>query len=446
MMKKVFLIYALSLVAFQTFAQDSISFDLVSAEKYAVEHNFNVKNQQIEIEKADKKVWETIAIGLPQIKAEGQLQDMIDIPTSVVDATLFNPLAPPGTVMEFRMGQQYSATGSVSVNQLIFDGSYIVGLQFSKFYKKIAQTNLEKTTVEVKAMVREAYYNVLIAQKNMSIMDSIEWSTKEMWEKTKIFYDNGFVLKEDVDQLELAYNRIKQNKINAANQYEIAKNLLKLQMGYDLNQPIEVTQTLDDVVEAILANNPALQKFNVSQNYNYIMLDQQMTLDQYAVKNEKAKYYPSVGAFFTHSQNAYRNEFDFFDGNKSWYPTTVLGVGVTVPITSSGQRLMKVKQAELKVDQDYNTLQQTEQNLEFQALNLKAQFNNAYEMMLIEKQNVELAKSLYKKSLIKKQDGVVNSLNVTQMQNQLLQAEGSYISAVMQMLKYKVELDKLYSK
>jgi outer membrane protein TolC len=446
MMKKVFLIYALSLVAFQTFAQDSISFDLVSAEKYAVEHNFNVKNQQIEIEKADKKVWETIAIGLPQIKAEGQLQDMIDIPTSVVDATLFNPLAPPGTVMEFRMGQQYSATGSVSVNQLIFDGSYIVGLQFSKFYKKIAQTNLEKTTVEVKAMVREAYYNVLIAQKNMSIMDSIEWSTKEMWEKTKIFYDNGFVLKEDVDQLELAYNRIKQNRINAANQYEIAKNLLKLQMGYDLNQPIEVTQTLDDVVEAILANNPALQKFNVSQNYNYIMLDQQMTLDQYAVKNEKAKYYPSVGAFFTHSQNAYRNEFDFFDGNKSWYPTTVLGVGVTVPITSSGQRLMKVKQAELKVDQDYNTLQQTEQNLEFQALNLKAQFNNAYEMMLIEKQNVELAKSLYKKSLIKKQDGVVNSLNVTQMQNQLLQAEGSYISAVMQMLKYKVELDKLYSK
>ncbi len=446
MMKKVFLICALSLVAFQTFAQDSISFDLVSAEKYAVEHNFNVKNQQIEIEKADKKVWETIAIGLPQIKAEGQLQDMIDIPTSVVDATLFNPLAPPGTVMEFRMGQQYSATGSVSVNQLIFDGSYIVGLQFSKFYKKIAQTNLEKTTVEVKAMVREAYYNVLIAQKNMSIMDSIEWSTKEMWEKTKIFYDNGFVLKEDVDQLELAYNRIKQNKINAANQYEIAKNLLKLQMGYDLNQPIEVTQTLDDVVEAILANNPALQKFNVSQNYNYIMLDQQMTLDQYAVKNEKAKYYPSVGAFFTHSQNAYRNEFDFFDGNKSWYPTTVLGVGVTVPITSSGQRLMKVKQAELKVDQDYNTLQQTEQNLEFQALNLKAQFNNAYEMMLIEKQNVELAKSLYKKSLIKKQDGVVNSLNVTQMQNQLLQAEGSYISAVMQMLKYKVELDKLYSK
>jgi outer membrane protein TolC len=446
MMKKVFLICALSLVAFQTFAQDSISFDLVSAEKYAVEHNFNVKNQQIEIEKADKKVWETIAIGLPQIKAEGQLQDMIDIPTSVVDATLFNPLAPPGTVMEFRMGQQYSATGSVSVNQLIFDGSYIVGLQFSKFYKKIAQTNLEKTTVEVKAMVREAYYNVLIAQKNMSIMDSIEWSTKEMWEKTKIFYDNGFVLKEDVDQLELAYNRIKQNRINAANQYEIAKNLLKLQMGYDLNQPIEVTQTLDDVVEAILANNPALQKFNVSQNYNYIMLDQQMTLDQYAVKNEKAKYYPSVGAFFTHSQNAYRNEFDFFDGNKSWYPTTVLGVGVTVPITSSGQRLMKVKQAELKVDQDYNTLQQTEQNLEFQALNLKAQFNNAYEMMLIEKQNVELAKSLYKKSLIKKQDGVVNSLNVTQMQNQLLQAEGSYISAVMQMLKYKVELDKLYSK
>jgi len=428
------------------YAQDSTVFDLKSAEDYSVEHNQKVKNTQLELEKAQKKVWETIAIGLPQVNAEGKFQDMIDIPTSVVDATLFNPLAPPGTIMEFKMGQQYNVSGTITANQLIFDGSYIVGLQFSKFYKKIAQTNIDKTTIEVKELVREAYYNVLVAQKNVGLMDSILISTKEMWEQTKAMFETGFVLKENVDQIELAYNRMVQQKKSAEYQLGIAKNLLKLQMGYDLSKDIELTQSLDEVLDGIIGNNPALKEFSVNENYNYIMLNQQMQLDEYALKNERAKYYPSVGAFLSHSQNAYRSEFDFFDGDKSWYPTTVIGVGVKIPILSSGQRLMKVKQAEIKIEQDYNTLTQTEQALKFQEYQLKTSFTNAYEMMLLEEKNVALAQSLYNNALQRKEDGVVNALNVTQMQNQLLQAEGAYIGKIMQVLKYKIELDKLYSK
>ncbi|MGV6861329.1 MAG: TolC family protein, partial [Putridiphycobacter sp.] len=399
-MKITFLTISFLFLGWYSFGQDSTSFNIESAETYAVEHNQKVRNTQLDVEKSQKKIWETIAIGLPQIKAEGQFQDMIDIPTSVVDATLFNPAAPPGTVMEFRMGQQYSMSGTVSANQLIFDGSYIVGLQFSKFYKKMAETNVEKTTIEVKALVREAYYNVLVAQKNATLVDSILYSTKEIWEQTKVFFDNGFVLKEQIDQLELAYNRMVQNKKSALYQLAIAENLLKLQMGYDLNQDITLTQTLDEVLDEILSNNPALKEFSVENNYGYIMLDQQMQLDQYALKNEKAKYLPSVGAFMSHAQNAYRSEFDFFDTDKSWYPTTVVGVGVTIPITSSGQKIMKVQQAEIQIEQDYNNLEQTEQALKFQEFQLKSSFTNAFEMMQIEEQNVELAQSLYEKSMV----------------------------------------------
>ncbi len=424
--------------------QDSTVFDLKSTEEYAIEHNQKIKNTQLELEKAEKKVWETIAIGLPQVNAEGQFQNMINIPTTVVDASIFNPLAPPGTLMEFQMGQQYNMSGTITANQLIFDGSYIVGLQFSKFYKKIAQTNINKTTVEVKALVREAYYNVLVAQKNLSLMDSILVSTKQMWEQTKIFYNTGFVLKEKVDQIELAYNRIVQQKKSAEYQLGIAKKLLKLQMGYNLSNTITLTENLDDILKDVINNNPALKEFNVKDNYNYIMLNQQMELDEYALKNEKAKYYPSVGAFLSHSQNAFRNEFDFFDADKSWFPTTVIGVGVKIPITSSGQRIMKVKQAEIKIEQDFNNLTQTEQSLKFQEYQLKTSFTNALEMMLIEEQNVQLANSLYQNAIQRKENGVVNALNVTQMQNQLLQAEGAYIGAIMQVLKYKIELDKLF--
>lgn len=444
MVKRITLVFII-LSSVTVYSQDSTKFSISEAELYSVENNEKIKNAQLDLEISDKKIWETIAIGLPQINAEANFQHMIDIPTSVVDATLFNPLAPPGTVMEFQMGQTYGMTGQINVNQLVFDGSYIVGLQFSRFYQKMIQTNVERTTADIKMMVREAYYNVLVAEKNVSLMDSIQQSTKLLWEQTRVFFENGFILQEDLDQLELAYNRITLNKRNAENQYIIAKSLLKLQMGYKLEDSIELSENLDDLIANITSNNPALVEFSVENNFNYIMLNQQMQLDEYALKNEKAKYLPSVGAFLTHSQNAQRGEFDFLDPNASWYPTTIWGIGVKVPITSSGQKMMKVQQAEIKIEQDQNNLSEVERGLKFQELQLKASFTTAYEMMLLEEKNVELAQSIYMNSVNRKKEGAVNALNVTQMQNQLLQAEGNYIGAIMQMLNYKIELDKLFN-
>ena len=428
----------------KTYAQEKTVFSLTEAEQFSVENNQKIINAQLDLEASEKKIWETIAIGLPQINAEAKFNNFLDIPTSVVDATLFNPLAPPGTVSEFQMGQTYSMSGTINASQLIFDGSYIVGLQFTKFYQKMIQTSIEKTTSDTKMMVREAYYNTLVADKNVILMDSILVSTKTIWDQTKVFYNNGFILKEDLDQIELAYNRILVNKNNAENQFLIAKNLLKLQMGYHLDKSIELSENLDDLIVSITGNNPSLKSFSVENNFNYILTNQQMELDQYSLKNEKANYLPSLGAFFSHSQNSFNNEFSNL--GSQWYPTTVWGVGLTVPITSSGQKMMRVQQAEIKVEQDKNTLIDVERGLKFQELQLKASFTSSYEMMLLEEKNVALAESIYINTINKKKEGAVNALIVTQMQNQLLQAEGSYIAAVMQMLTYKIKLDKLYNK
>ena len=442
-MKHKLTLFITLLVSSLSIGQDITKFSLADAESFSVENSQKIKNVQLDLTKAEKKIWETTAIGLPQINAEGNFNHFIDIPTSVVDATLFNPMAPPGSVAEFKMGQTYNMTGTINVNQLIFDGSYIVGLQFAKFYKTMAETNINKTTSDTKMMVREAYYNALVAQKNVVLMDSIQASTKNLWNQTKVFFNNGFILKEDLDQLELAFNRVSVSRSNAGNQYNIAKNLLKLQMGYDLSKDIELTDNLDDILTEINTTNPALKLMSLDNNYDYIMVNQKMQLDEFALKNEKAKYLPSVGAFLSHSQNAYRNEFDFFKNGGSWYPTTVWGVGVKVPILSSGQKIMRVQQAKITLEQDKNTLADLENGLKFKELQLKASFISAYDMMLLEEKNVELAKSIYNNSLKRKKEGAVNALNVTQMQNQLLQAEGNYIGAVMQVLKYKIELDKL---
>lgn len=442
-MKQLLFITTICLSTF-SWSQEENTFSLAQAEEFGVNNSDKMKNALLDIEAAKKRVWETTAIGLPQVSAEGNFQHLIDIPTSVVDANLFNPMAPEGEVMEFQMGQKFNTSLTFNVNQLLFDGSYLVGLKFAKFWNEMNANNAERTKAEIKAMVREAYYNVLVAQKNLELVDSILVSTEKLQKETKVLFENGFILKEDADQLMLAVNRVKISKQTAARQVEIAKNLLKLQMGYDLEKSINLTETMDEVLGGILANSPVQQTFNPKDNNNYKMLSEQKTLDEFSVMNEKAKYYPSLGAFLTHSQNAFRNEFNFF-ADEPWYPTTIWGVGVQIPIASSGQRIMKVQQAEIKVEQDQNQLNEVERSLQFQQLQLKASFENARQNMELEKENVELAKFVYQQGLKKKANGALSSLEVTQLQNQLLQAEGTYIASVMEVFSVKIQLDKLFN-
>lgn len=425
-------------------SQDTTAFNILEAEEYGVVNNEKMKNALLNIEVAQKKIWETKAIGLPQISATGSFQNLLDIPTSVVDATLFNPNAQPGEVMTFQMGQSYSSSLTFNVTQLVFDGSYIIGLQFAKFYAQMASTALTNTEMEIRAMVREAYYNVLIADKNLALIDSVMAYTEQMWTEIKILQKNGMIGIEEVGQRELAYNRMLVARYTAVRQTEISRNLLKLQMGYDFEKDLTLTNTLEDVLLQIEQSNPVLQDFDIAQNSNYIMLSQQQTLDSFNLRNEQSKYLPSVGAFFTHSQNAYRNEFNFF-ANQPWYPTTVWGVSVQIPIASSGQKVVRVQQAEIQLDIDQNNLENLERTLEYTELNLKGAFENAYQMMKIEKMSVDLAAMIYNNEVKRKDIGVGSGLMVTQLQTQLLNAQGAYINMTFQMLAIKIQLDKLFN-
>ena len=428
-----------------SFAQDDKTmFTIAEAETYALEHAEKIKNADLDIIAADKKIWETLAIGLPQVNIEGQFQQLLDIPVQVIDASFFNPSVPPGTLTTLQFGQEFTANASLGINQLLFDGSYIVGIQFTKYYKKVAETALAKSEQDTKALVREAYYNALTAQRNVELLDSIALTTKQLWEQSKGYYEAGFMLQEDIDQFEIAFNRMELNLNNAKNQLTIAKSFLKLQMGIPLEKEIQLSQNFKEVVAEIETNNPALQSFSVENNFNYILMDQQKVLSEFNLKNEKAGYLPSAFAFFNHQQNAFRNEFDFL-ADKPWYPTTVWGVGVKIPVTSSGQRIMKVQQAEIRLDKDQNSINELKRSLEFQEMQLKTMFINAYEKMHLEEKNVELAQGIYSKALARKEAGSISAFDVTQKQNQLLQAEGSYIGAVMEMLNYKIQMDKLYN-
>ena len=417
------------------------SFSLEQAQEYAIEHSQKTKNATLDLQISEKKVWETTAAGLPQVSASGNFKNFIDIPTSVLPASAFNPLAPKDQLVGIKFGTEFNTTGTIQVNQLLFSGNYLVGLQAAKTYTNLSKQLQEKSKQEIKQDVAEAYYTVLVLEENIKTLDSMLIKIEDLYKTTKILVENKVIESTNESQLKLSVLQVQNAKSKIKSQLEVSKSFLKMQMGMDLNTKIELTETYEDATNKSINNT--VEKFSVTNNINYQLLETQLMLNELSYKNTKANYLPSLVAFFSHQQNAQRNEFNFFDKDKDWYPTTVWGLSLNVPIYSSGKRASQVSQAKLQMKKTENTIEELGRGLELQMIQAKASYNNAKEVYETQLIAVEVAKEILKSTTIKYKEGVVSSMELTQAQNQLLQTQTELTNAGFNLIKAKLAIDKL---
>lgn len=428
----------------QEAAADSTKFSLQQALEYGLQRHETIKNEELEYESAKKQVWEATSYGLPQVSASGQFRHNIIIPKSIVPANAFNPMAPADELIALEFGTEFNVDFGIQVNQLIFEGSYIVGIQVSKYYKEFTSTSIDIAKQDVMYNISQAYYLVLIAKENLDLVDTTEAITRKLYEDTKELFNAGLIDETEVDQLELSLSRVETQQSLANRQYINAKNLLKMSMAYDMDSPIEPTDNLYDILDGLNSNNPTQQLLNVENNLDYILLNRKQKLDEYNVKNEKFKNLPSIAAFFQLNTLAGRNSFDFFQ-DKPWFANSLWGLSLKIPITSSGNRWAKEQRAKIVVQQTSNQKDLLVRSLKYQEIQAKTQYNNAFDQLLREKDNVELSRKIYDRTIIKRNEGMASSLEVSQTQSQYINAQAGYIQAILDVLQSKTELDKLFN-
>jgi len=444
-----FLFTALIVSSLQIARGQNLSFSLEEARAYAVEYSYNVKSASLDVQIAEKKVKETMAIGLPQLDAYLDYNYFINQPVSLLpgEFAMFMPgydstQGIPENV-EVQFGTKHNANFGLTLNQLIFDGRYFIGLQYSKVYKSLSQRQLIKSELDVKALVSETYYSILIGEESLKILDSTFKVLEQTLYEISEMYKEGFVEETDVDQLTLTITDI-QNSINIiGRQNEIGYNLLKYQMGIPLDQDIVLSESLDQLLESIAVEAALGQSFVMEDNIDYKLVKGQEEMKVLNLKNEKAAYLPSINGFLTYTQNAQRETFSFTQGGQPWFASTSTGLSMNIPIFSSGSRKARVGQAKLELEKIRTNLEEVEQGLELSVLQARSALSTAVQNFYREERNVELSLKIYRKTLIKYAEGVSTSAELTQQHNQFLDAETRYFQIALVMLNAKNQLDKI---
>jgi outer membrane protein TolC len=443
-------------------AQEVKKFSLKEAQQYALDNNYQIKNAKTDIEIAKQKVKENTAIGLPQINASASYSYFMDIPTTLipdflspaiisVNENIFG-LEPTVEVsgetqyFEAKFGVPHNATWGGSISQLIFSGQYLIGLKAAKAYATITESTYEKSEIEIKDAVAKAYYPVIIIKENKNYLDSTLISMKKMLYETQEYYNNGFIEDTDVDQLKLMISDMETTLAYIDNQLNLATNMLKFMLGLKAEEQIEATESLGGLLTSVNSEFLVNSKFDFNNNIDYSLLKKSEKLTDLQVRLRKSEYLPTMSAFYQYQQNGLRDQFDFFDFSKNWYPSQMIGVQLDIPIWSSGMRKYKVNQAKMELDKVKVRDTELQQRLNLTVETYRSEFNNAYLIYNNRIKSLDIAKKIYQKNEIKYKEGISTSLDLSQSYNQYLKAEIDYLTSILDLLMKKSDLDKLLTK
>jgi outer membrane protein TolC len=439
--KKLFIFSIVSLLSFYGFSQQkkdsTYKFSIKQSIAYALDHQGNMENARYEVKKAEDRVGQVRGIGLPQISATGNIEDFLKLPTTLIPAQFFG--GPAGEFIPLKFGTQYNTTGEIDASQLLFSGTYIVGLEASKTYKELSQKSLTQTSIQTVSQVTKAYYTVLVNHWKVGMFHADVQRVKALMDETEAMYKNGFAEKLDWERVKVNYNNLKTQEDDLNRLVDLSYKLLKFQMGMPLEDSLALTDSLKSIPISTEMENDS--NFRPENRIEYSLAQTQLRGSELIMLGDRYNGVPSLALFGSYSEAAYGEKLDF-SSSQQWYPTAIVGLKLSVPIFSGLQRYYQVQQDKIGVQENEIQLNTVKQSVYLDLSNSKISLSNALSDLKNQEENMNLAQNVEHDTKVKYEAGTGSNLEVVDAETALTEAETSYYNSLFNALVAKVDYEQ----
>ena len=425
-LRRLILSVVLMLGVWSGMAQEKLVFDLEGAKQQAIQYNKTLKNSALAMEKAQYQLREAIAAGLPQISSTMDYSNAMGAKLSI----RFMEDAPP-TEIPIKPTSNFN----LQVGQLLFNAPYFVGIELAKLGKSLTGLNYEKSEQQLLSQVTSGYNLVLMSGELLDLLSKNVINLKEIHRKTAAVVRVGMMEKTDLDQLEVQIAALENTVNSTERQYEMAQNMMRLLLGLEPGQEFSIKGDLNQALT--LLNSTAPGQFMADMNPDYKLLSMQEKLTEKQIKMAYASFFPTLTSFYSRTEKILKPDFDMS-------PKNMIGLNLSIPLYSGGQKMAKVRQAKTDLETMRNSRALLADQLGVQERQLQFNLKNAGETYLNQVKNLEVSRRVYSSMKLKFEQGLISGLELVTADNNYLRAETDYLSAVYQLLQARVELDTLY--
>lgn len=435
----IFFLYTAGITAQET--DSKYNFSLEEALRFGLENNYTSVNALKDIDIAIKQKWEIIAQGLPQLSAVGDYQNYLKQPVTLIPGEIAG--GEPGTYVPVVFGTKHNLNATATWNQLIFDGSYIVGVQSAQTLLQISKNAKTKTDHEIKKAIINAYGNVLLAEESVQILEKNVDNVEKNFKETREIFKNGLAEEEDVEQLEITLLGLENNLNRSRRMREISYEVLNLSLGLPVETEVNLTEDLEELSMQYFDLQLLQEEIPVEENIDYRIAKNTAEAAQIQVRLEKAKALPSLSGYLNYGIQGFSQEFTFFNSDQDYFGQSILGISLNIPIFSSGMRGARTQQKKIEYEQAMLELEETRNDVLRQINMAKTDYEFSLENFQTQKKNLELAERIENKNQVKFFEGVGSSFELSEAQRQLFSAQQDLLQAMLDVINSKAELENL---
>lgn len=442
-MKKAHLfIISLSLLSFHGFGQEKKAFSLEEAITFAIENNYAAMGASMDVKAAIQKKWETTASGLPQISGSVDYRNNLKQQVTLFDVN------GDGIDEPFTFGTKQTMLVFGTLDQIIFDGSYLVGLQSAKTFLDISKQSQEKTELDVRKNVIQAYGNALLADENIQILENNKKSVEQTLNDTRAMFEQGLAEEESVEQLQITLSTLENSLNRTRRLQDIAYKMFNLTLGLDIETPVTLTDNLDALTVQDMMYDMADEPFDLENNIDFKIAKTNTRSQELLLKLEKSRALPTLNASLNGGTTANSDSFTFLSsGNgQRWFASSLFSLSLKVPLFSSFERTARTKQARIALMQAQTQQKETEQRIRLNFESAKTDFQFSVESFLTNKKNLNLAERIEHKNQVKFKEGIASSFELAEAQRQLYTAQQNYLQAMIDVINKKAELETILNK
>jgi outer membrane protein len=445
-----------------TAQKNTISFSVDQAVDYAMKNSAEIRNALIDIEIQRQSNREITALTMPQISGNIGATRYFDVPTQTLPDFISpavygvlvnngvkdgngNTISFPANGFGFvpaRFGTNWNANGGIEASQILFDGQVFVGLQARGAAMKLSRQAAEVTKEQIKANVMKMYYQLVVGQRQKTSIDANIGRFEKLLSDATEIYKNGLIEKLDVDKIDVQLNNLKTEKLKVENQLLMGMAAMKFMIQLPQQDSLILTDTISNSAIQLSATSDS---FSFNQRKEYQQLMTAMELSRYNVKRYQLSRIPTLAAFGTISRNAQRNVFNFFQSGE-WFPTSLVGVKLNVPLFDGNARRAKIQKAKYEMNKLKNNVARFEQAIEFEISSAELKWNNAIQTLSAQDKNLKLAEKVFNQTRLKYEQGIGSTTEIYNAQTDFKVSENNYYGALYDAIIAKVDLLKALGK
>jgi len=422
-------------------AQQVVSLSLSEAVDYALENNPSTKNARLELLISKATIKETTARGLPQINGAYNLDYNPKIPVVFLpNQPPFGDPSNPSDVIPARFGVSYSSGLGVTVSQMIFDGSFFVGLRAAKTLLELTTKDLKKAEIDVVENVKKAYFGVLVNQQRIRLAESNLSRIDTLLKETTALNEAGFVEKIDVSRVQVQRNNTYTQIQRVQTALDISKQILKLQMGIPMEFEVELSESLQEMS----TKEELLQLVGVegAERIEIEQIATQISLVGLDLKNNLSQYMPKINFVGNVRRSGAGNELDRVYNRANWFGSSLVGVSMSVPIFDGFAKAARIQKNRVQLNQLENQRSFLKESFKSELYAAKANLRNDLTVLDVQQANMQLATEVYQIARIKYKEGIGSNLEVVEADAALIAAEINYLGALYDGLISKINLEK----